>query len=318
MSKKLIIFICGLNTLLGVGVLLFVLKPQPTLFDNDWDVPAQTNASEYSDDELWTMARASTTTGQALERLQQLSTNDATIETMAGEIDRIGNTAPLPFEQWPLYEALLIDYGSRAASVEVLQPLAAVARQSDNPLTLRETAFRSFIQNFSRIGSDHAQDAADPGNKTEGPASGSALREVYTLIDALRGERNHLAGMTLQAEDFLGQGGFRREQGDLLAQRATAMLLDDSALEKNRLSAASVLHRISAYPGLAELRTALEGTASERLRVALLQIIAAADFASEELIWLEAYRAVSREQEGLVQRILSRTTQAAMPAPEEP
>lgn len=333
MSGKLLIFICCLNTLLGVGVLWFTLKPNQSLFNNVSTASPKTTVKEYSDDKLWTKAKASTTALRALGQLQKLSESAQIFEAMAREIEQIGDASPLPFDQWPFFEAVLIDYGNRAASVEDLRALALVAGQSNNPLTLREVAFRSFIENFSRMedmgsaGADsqrgnettatRGQDALAPMGVTEESVDAGALRDAYALIDALWGESNYLAGTALRAEDFLEQRGFKREGESLLLERATAMLLDESALVSNRLAAANVLSRMNVPVDLTLLREAFDVGNSERSQVALLQMMAAVSYSKEDLEWLEDFRPVTPEQERLVHAILSPKTQTGMPAHQE-
>lgn len=320
MSRKLIIFICCLNVVLGVGVLWLVLKPNGSLLNKDVRPLVSAPVEEYTDEELWGLAREAGTVREAYGHLRRLSESGEILEAMAGQIGAMAEPSPLPFAGWPFFEALLQNYGKRAKSGEDLQLLAEVAGQAEQALALRDVAFRGFIENFGRLGV--IVDPAGAGLLPDSPmpsneATAGDLRHVYALIDTLHGEANSLSGTALLAEHYLLQEGFKREEDHFLAERATAMLIDAAALESNRLVAANVLARMGEHVGLPMLREAFEAAAPERLKIALLEMVAAADISGEDIAWLERYQPATPEQARLVRSILTRETQAEMPASRE-
>jgi hypothetical protein len=120
---------------------------------------------------------------------------------------------------------MLLNYGSRAESAKDLRPLARVAGQAEQALTLRDTAFRSFIENLGRF--EAIRDPAPPAleelrrtgdagllRESPSPSDGGAVGgDAYALIDLLHGEVNGLAGTALLAEHYLMQKGYKREDG---------------------------------------------------------------------------------------------------------
>ncbi len=312
MSRKLVIITCCLNALLGIAAIWLILKPRNSLFNNNLSLPLADAVKEYSDEDLWELAKEAPTARQAFKYLNLLSQNRDTLNAMARQVEAMADPSPLPFVEWPFFEAMLQNYGSRAESLDNLRPLARVAGQVEQALTLRDTSFRSFIENFSRLISAEATGAGSARD------AGHDLEHPYALIDALSGEANSLSGTALLAEHYLFQNGFGREGGNLLSERAEAMLLDASALERNRLAAANVIFRIASYPDQSMLREALKEAGSERLKVALLQMISETTAQGDDLAWLESFEPTTPEQERLVRGILSRKTQSGTPALREP
>ncbi len=292
MSRKLIIFICSLNVLLGVGVLWFVLTPRKSPIPNALQPSAKTYASAYSDTELWTKAQEASTAHEAYKYLQQITSNSDTSNQSAKQIDRLVESgATPPFKNWPYFEALIQFHGNLSESINNLGALRRLALQTDQALTLRNLAFRSYIENFSRL---------DP----------STSDQAYTLIDELLSESNSLSATAMQAERFLREKEIKRTAGgarqDILANRAEATLLDPTAPTSNRLTAANTLLWLGEFPDSREIREAFDGTNSERLKVALLQLLAASKPADTDLVWIESIQATTPEQEQLVRSILER------------
>lgn len=298
MPRRIVILVCCLNILLGIAVLWFILTPKkgvvPLAVERSSPSQKATNM-DTADTELWAMAMAAGTAQEAYQHLLGLPEDRATLQQMTEQIGTLVERAPLPFEAWPFYEALVENYGSRAEAADDLLILAQVAAQAEQALALRDSAFRVFIENFGRF---------------EGADAESAFR----LIDRLYGEASSLAGRALQAEAFLRRSGVERT-GQQLADRATAMLLDHSAIESNRLAAAAILSDMEPGPDVPMLRAAFEGTDSERLQLALLQMLDSAlrtvdpsDAAAlrEELTWLESYRPATPELERTLYRLLEK------------
>ena len=289
MSRKLVIFICSLNVLLGVGVLWFVLTPRKSPIPNTLQPSAKTDAPAYSDTELWTKAQEASTARVAYGYLQQITSNSDTSNQSAKQIDRLVESATAPFKNWPYFEALIQFHGNRSESLNDLEPLRRLALQTDQALTLRNLAFRSYIENFIRL------DTAAP-------------ESAYTLIDTLLNESNSLSATAMQAERFLREKEIKRSIGsadeDILANRAEAALLDPAALILNRLAAANILSWLGELPDSREIQKAFNSTDSERLKVALLQLLAASNPADADLVWLESIQPTTPEQEQLVQSII--------------
>jgi len=287
MPRKVVISICILNIFLGIGLLWLILNPRKPLAANALQKPEQTSATAYTDEELWSRARGAESARQAYGALRGLSENRETFATMRRELERLTETvAPPPFAAWPYYEALLSVHASRSETAEDLEVAARIASTTALPLNLREAAFRGYIENFVRLGG-------------EGRDAGAA----YALVDRLYGETNALSGTALHAGRFLVEKGYDRDEPGILTERAAGTLLDPEAMEGNRLAAAEVLRRLGERPKARALRAAFEATKSERLKIALLQLIAA-DPSETEREWLEQLRPATPELERLVRTIL--------------
>lgn len=291
MSRKLIIFICSLNVLLGVGVLWFVFAPRTSPIPKALQPSAKTNAPTYSDNELWTKAEEASTAREAYGYLQQITSPPNTLNRSGKHISQLVDTATPPFNSWPYFEALIQFHGSRSESLDDLQPMARLALQTDQALTLRNIAFRSYIENFSRI------DAGTP-------------QQAYTLIDTLLNESNSLSATAMQAERFLREKEIKRNIGgedeDILASHAEAALLDTAALISNRLTAANTLSWLGKFPDSLKIKSAFVGTNSERLKFALLQLLAASNPADADLVWVESIQPTAPEQEQLIRSLLEK------------
>jgi len=233
------------------------------------------------------MAREAGSARRAYGLLRRSSDDSETFGEMAGELEGlVADATPPPFPAWPYYEALLQIHGHRAETADDLDVTAAIAARPALPLTLREAAFRGFVENIVRLG----------GGAAEADAA-------YALIDALYGEANALSGTALHAEHYLRENGYERATPGLLAERAAATLLDAEAAEGNRLAAATVLARLGERPGAVELRKSFEATGSERLKAAILKLIAA-EPSEAELAWLKEFRPATPEVERLVRAML--------------
>lgn len=291
MSRKLVIFICCLNVLLGAGVLWFVLKPSKVDIPYALQPSTESNTSAYSDAELWTKAEEASTTREAYGYLQQITFNSDTFNQAAKQIDQLIESSAPPFKNWPYFEALIQFHGNRSKSLDDLQPLAKLTLKQEQALTLRNQAFRSYIENLSKLDADISNQA-------------------YALIDKLLDENNSLSGTAMQAEQYLREKDIRRSEGgadeDRLASHAEAVLLDSSAPTSNRLTAANTLFRLGIFPDSNEIQRTFAGTDSERLAVALLQLLAASNPADGALDWVEGVHPTTPEQEQLIRSILER------------
>ncbi len=281
--RKLIILLCCLNGLLGIFLLWFILTPSQSNAPFAVERPGPSEAPAHTDTALWEMAMAAGTAQEAYRHLRGLPEDRNTAQKMNQQIGTLVERAPLPFAEWPFHEGLLRSYGDRAQAVEDLSVLARIATQTEQALTLRDLAFRVFIQNFERF------EGANP-------------EAAYELIDTLYEEASSLAGTALQAEAFLSESGMGRAgrklagadaddmAGDTvtdaesanksapysLAKRSEAMLRDPSAIESNRLAAVGVLFDLEARPHAEDLRVIFESTDSEQLKFALLRLMESA------------------------------------------
>ena len=340
MSRKIIVLFCSVNALIGIGILWYVLAPRLVPDERRVEAAPKQDAPKYSDEELWQKAVGAANAREAFGYLARTGKTRDILEKSARQIDALAKTEAPAFERWPFFEALLRFFGSRAESPADLQPLMRLAVQPGQALTLRDAAFRSYIDNFGRL-------------KPVDTGAG------YALIDTLYGEGNGLTATALQAEHLLREqgilraaaidpagagslrgagvvdpagagslrgaggagslrgaaidpagagslraGGSRQATEPILLRRARGVLLDPAAIETNRLAAASILLRLGEHPEPGEIRAAWGSTDSERLHVKLLQLIGASGLSDEDRAWLKDVRAATPEVERLVRSIL--------------
>ena len=193
MSRRIVILFCCVNALLGIGVLWYVLAPRLASDENRWEAPSKHSAPEYSDEELWQKAAGASTVREARSYLAKLGATRENLDKSARLLEELVQAPSPAFARWPYFEALLWFHGSRAESLTDLDALMRLAVQPGQALTLRDAAFCSYIENFSRLS----------------PTDAGA---TYGLIDALYGEGNSLSATALQAERFLLEKGIGRAQ----------------------------------------------------------------------------------------------------------
>ena len=285
MRRPLVLILCIMNACIAAGLLWFVFGNKPErskMFE-------QPSAERLTDDELWERAQSATSTREASYQLGRIENIDRLKKKASQEIETLllGNQAKL--DRWPFLQAVLQKYGSIASSEEELQPLAKVTSNTDQPITLRDTAFRSYIENCLRF------NAATENNGTP-----------LILIDLLSKEDNSLAETALQAEHFLAKNGIElsTKRLPLFDERLTVVLEDRQRTESMRITAFNILSEKGSVSEL-PLETLYKG-GGVRLQTAILHTLAPAGNKTSEQskLWLEDIRPTTPEQEQLRLRIL--------------
>lgn len=282
MRGRFIIILCLLNLCIAGGLIWFVLHKKT---ERTGLLP-QATAEPLSDEECWSRATEAQTSREAYHYLAQIEDSDALSETIGEAVTSLLSGLSPAFDHWPFYQAMLQMHGKQASSQDELLPLAQIAESKIQSLTLRDTAFRSYIENAKRMSEGNAM-------------SQDSLR----LIDMLFEESNSLAETALQAEHFLtkdeepGAG-----PGGRFTERLRATLLDTGQLEATRITALSIL---SEKDALAELPLArIYSTAGVRLQTSLLRMIDGMDPDTATRLWLEGVAPLTPEQEQLLANIL--------------
>ncbi len=286
MHRNLIIILCVTNACIATGLMWFVFGPKSK--------PSITNKASTSlgteimtDEAHWQHATKATSLREAAFHLSQFKDQDElnirTSELIYGlHFDSVPN-----LNKWPLYQASMQAHGKNADTASELKLLAKIAQKTQQALTLRDTAFRVYIENWLRIESD------DKVNE-----------ETFELIDTLYHENNSLADTSLEAEYFLiKNNASTAERNAQFKDR-----LRNTAMESSRAATT----RITALKTLSELGALLDlpmeniyHSASTHLQTAILRVLEnqSSSKASKEQ-WLRLIQPTTSEQEQLLLRIL--------------
>lgn len=190
MRRFSVISLCILNACIAAGLLWYVFGNKP----KQPDIPQKPATERLSGAERWNRAKAARSSREAFFELSQSEDAQALQERTTQEIEKLFSGIQPELNHWPFYQAVIQNHGRNASDEEALSLLARVASETEQALTLRDTAFRSYVENTLRI--KKAVEANDP---------------AFILIDTLSKENNSLSGTALQAEHFLAGKGMTGE-----------------------------------------------------------------------------------------------------------
>jgi|GEM_PF-2301846 len=285
MRRSFVILLCIFNALIAGGLLWFVIgKPQSRtpLLVPEKEAPE----SNMTDAERWTQATQARNLQEALHSLNTFMDKDALRQRTSTLLEELAAGTPAEVSEWPFLQAAMIVHGREATEVPRLTPLAAIASGERHALTLRETAFRSYVENRLRISEAFDEDEL-----------------IYSLIDSLYTEPNSLSETSLLAEQFLVKNGVSPEGREgSFKTRLEDTLLDTGNPESVRITALKILSAMDAA-GTLPLDRVYENSDRE-LRTAILQALASSIQPGEAIGWLEQIRPTTPEQEQLRLRIL--------------
>ncbi|HBR94932.1 MAG TPA: hypothetical protein DEA90_12295 [Opitutae bacterium] len=285
MRRPIIIIVCIFNGMLACGLLWYVLgnpnrNSRPTAVQNQ-----KAKAEPLTDAEMWDRASASDSTREAAYYLSRIQDGNFLLDSCRPYLTELGNSETVAFTEWPFLQAVIQTSGARADSSSGLSTLSGITSHQGLPLTLRDAAFRSLVENTVRFADDI-----------------ETLNMTYKVIDSAFEEGNSLSETSLQAEHFLSQKGIGEQGRDaLFRERLTKVLRDSNQTTSKRIAALNILTS----------RNELEGAATDelyersdtRLQTAILKNILLAKV-SVQYDWLREVRAMSPEQEQLIQQIL--------------
>jgi len=272
-----------MNASIAAGLLWHVFGNKP----NQSTMLKQPSAEQVPDDILWERAESEKSAREAFFHLSQIEDTDGLKTRAAQEIETLLSGDQPGLDRWPFLQALLQKYGGIALNGEELMPLAQITSNIDQPITLRDTAFRSYVENFLRL------KVVAPHEETP-----------FSLTDLLFKEDNSLPETALQAEYFLEKNGvtFPGQRLPTFEARLKAVLEDRQRAESIRITAFNILSERGSAPDL-PLDTLYQG-AGVRLQTAILQALASSDASEETTRWLEDFQPRTPEQEQLRLRII--------------
>jgi hypothetical protein len=285
MRRSIIITICIFNGILACFLIWYVFG-RPNQISRPLAAPSQTAEVEPLDDtELWNRASEAKTTREAMHYLSRVQEDVFLLDSFRTLLTNLSKAENLPFDEWPFAQAAIQVYGAKAFSSNELVTLNEIARNESLPLTLRDSAFRSLVENTVRL-----------------PDDGEALNMTYGLIDSMYGEANSLSETSLQAEHFLSQKGIGKEDRDLrFRERLIKALSGVDETASKRITALNIL----------TARNELDGTSFDQLYagagVQLQSAILKSVLQAKESVsydWLNGIHASNPEQEQLIQQIL--------------
>lgn len=282
MRRPTVISLCIMNACIAAGLLWFINgnKPQQQV------IMKLPRTEPLSDDALWERSMTASSFREALFQLSQIQDQETLMPRVTQEIEKLLTMDQPPLDRWPFFQSVLQKYGGIASNKEELALLARFTSNNDQPLTLRDTAFRSYVENSRRLQSE--------GDYDESP---------FVLIDAMYQENSSLSETALQAEHFLAKNSVRfPDQRRLLFEaRLKAALGDEQRTESVRIAALNILNEkglVSDLP-LDELYP----DAGVRLQTAILHTLTSANIPDETKHWLKGIQATTPEQEQVLLRM---------------
>lgn len=282
MRRPFIISLCVLNACIATGLLWFVFKNQP----KKPNIPQKSATERLSDTERWSRANVAGSSRQAFFELSQSEDMQALKERTPQEIEKLFSGTLPNLDRWPFYQAVIQMHGKNAADNEELSLLARVASDIEQPLTLRDTALRSYVENSLRLGTGMKADDS-----------------TLSLIDGLFVEKNSLQETALQAEHFLLKNdALPPERKSVLSERLQTILEGSQHAESVRIIALNILSEIEATDDV-QLRK-LYQDAGVQMQTMILRTLASMNASEPTKSWLEGITPTTPEQEQLRLRIL--------------
>ena len=141
MRRLLVISLCIINACIAAGLLWFV-------FGNKPDRPMmleQAARERLSDIEYWEQALSAESFREALFQLSQIEDLETLKAQATQEIEKLLPADQPPLDRWPFFQAVLQKYGSIASNSGELSLLAQITSNTNQPITLLDTAFRSYV-----------------------------------------------------------------------------------------------------------------------------------------------------------------------------
>jgi hypothetical protein len=287
MNRRFVILVCVLNTCLAGALIWYVFAAQKQSKPVTFGQHPPASETRLSDAALWAKAEAAQNVSEALHYLGQFQDASAAASQTQNLIENVSTALGPDYKLWPLYQASMQYAGTRASAISQLAEFAAIAMNAALPLTLRDTAFRTLIENGVRL-----------NNNAE-------LADIaFELIDRLAGEANQLKATALHAELYLANNAITVEdRSTLFHARLVDTVSDSNELESTRLSALTIL-MAQELPAQLDY-PALYVDAPPALQLAVLKTIATKGANSLPTGWINEIDARTLEQEQLIQQILA-------------
>jgi len=281
MRRLLVISLCIMNACIAAGLLWFVFGNKPDRLM----MLEQASKERLSDVEYWEQALSAESFREALFQLSQIENLETLKAQATQEIEKLLPADQPPLDRWPFFQAALQKYGNTASNSGQLSLLAQITSNTNQPITLRDTAFKSYVENYYRLRAEAQADTP------------------FVLIDKLFKEKNSLAEIALQAEHFLVKNGVLLPGRELVfKERLRATLQDRQQTESMRITAFNILRETDQLADLPLMQ--LYPEAGERLQASILQALARSDASEAATHWLETTQPTTPEQEQLRLRIL--------------
>lgn len=286
MRRPTVISLCVFNGALACGLLWYALAAPGRGARLAGKQSQHSEIDALSDAELWGRAAASVNTREAMHYLSRIEARGFLLDACRLQLSKISEGTPAPFGEWPFLEAVLQTYGANAGAPDELAAVTGIAANEAMPLTLRDCAFRTVIENTPRF--------AD---------NGEALEAAFELVDACYAESNSLSETSLLAEHFLTQKGIAptgREPS--FRDRLTEVAKDKNQADSKRITALHLLATRGEVDAVG--LDGLYGGADVALQTAILKSALQAEDA-KSYSWVEGIRPTTPEQEQLIEQILN-------------
>jgi len=286
--KRSVILICIFNFCLAIGVLWYVWNPSskqsaPAITSN---TPAAESNVTYSKEELWTKALHARSSNEALYYFNQ-SDDPAELRLKLSDIILgLSIESPPTSNIWPFLQATFYLVANEAKAIEALAPFSEITRKKALPLTIRDSAFRTYVENEVRL-CNHE----------------TISENALNLIDALYDEHNSLKSSALQAEHFLlSKGILPNNRLDSYNRRLAETVENEEILLSTRVIALNILATMDNISSIALQR--VYESAEPNFRDALLKAMIRSKVAPTSLSWLSDFKPLSVDEEQLLQRVL--------------
>jgi hypothetical protein len=287
MRRKLIFILCIANALIAILTLTISLpKLQSTKEKSLTKEDSKQGKIELSDTELWSRALATQSPLELKNYLNQIQDITYKQSKLRNELQTLLNSPATAYNSVHDIErncALIAAKTKLDNNNEELELTAQLLHKAELPITLRETAFRNYIQRNVELSKD---------SKTVNRLNASAAQ---CIDHAYTEPQTSLCGIALSADWYLLQNALLSRDRQLqLKERLIETLQDPDSLDSNLQTALTILqakpyHHILNNETLYELYA---DNKSEMIRSAIL-LYFTAQKDSTTLKWLHTQRANS-------------------------
>jgi hypothetical protein len=249
-------------------------------------VQAVSERDRMTDAELWQQAEESNSAREALHYLRQIADGEELRKKVSKNVTGLLEEGPLTKpNNWPFYQGVIQIHGISASDLKELDPVAEIATNVKHTLTLRDTAFRTFVENAVRLESESR-----------------IHEEVLTLIDRLFPEANSLSGTALHAERFLATKGLlAADRESSFKTRLRSVLSSSQHAAEMRITALEMLQETDAATELPFEQLYTDAELS--LQTSILRALSTTNLSESTKQWLKSIQPRTPEQEQLLFRI---------------
>ena len=285
MRRSIIITICAFNAIIACGLLWHVYGSSKPTRQLSAAQNRALSAPPLEDTLLWQKASVSNSLRNSLHTLSQIQSSDYLLEQSRQRLTKLTESSGPLLSEWSFLQAVMQVYASKTDAASDLRLLREITAREPLPLTLRNSAFRSFAEHSIRL-----------------PDAPHTIEQLFALIDQTYLEANSLCETSLQAEHFLSNNGHERSARTKQYEKRLLETLESTTRPlSTRMVALDILAARNMLPEI-ELNQ-IYADSDPQLQTALLRTLSRAK-GLIEIDWLSDLRPSTPEQEQLIHQLL--------------